>query len=65
MKIRMSQLRKIIKEELEELEELSQDAAVPGRWFPYDGDPVDPDEIKLMGTGGLGRKTRRNRRKSS
>lgn len=48
MKIRLSHLRKLIRETIEE------QGWVPGRWYPGDGEPVDPDDVKLMGTGGLG-----------
>ncbi|NBW06430.1 MAG: hypothetical protein EBR82_00200 [Caulobacteraceae bacterium] len=43
-----SKLRRIFSEALDE------EAWLPGRWYP-DGDPVDPDEIELMGTDGLGK----------
>lgn len=54
MKISLTQLRRIIREVVEE------EAGVPGKWFPYDGEPVDQDDLELMATGGLGK-----RRKSS
>jgi hypothetical protein len=50
MKIRMSSLRRIIRETLEE------QGWVPGRWYPGDGEPVSDEEVELMGTGGLGHK---------
>ncbi len=53
MKLRMSQLRKMVRDALNE------EAALPGKWFPYDGESVDPDEIELMGTGGLGRRSKK------
>lgn len=49
MKIRLSQLRRIIRETLDE------QGWVPGRWYPGDGEPVDSDDIELMDAGGLGR----------
>jgi hypothetical protein len=49
MKIKLSELRKIIREVVD------QEATVPGKWHPSKGEPVDPDDIDLMGTGGLGR----------
>lgn len=48
MKIRTPQIREIIREELEE------QGWVPGRWYPSKGEPIDPDEVDLMGTDGLG-----------
>ena len=48
MKIRLSHLRRIIREVLEE------QSWVPGRWYPGDGEPVDKDDIELMGQAGLG-----------
>lgn len=48
MKIRLSHLRRLIRETLEE------QGWVPGRWYPGDGEPVDPDDVELMNTGGLG-----------
>jgi len=56
MKISVRQLRMLIREVV------AQEAGVPGKWFPYDGETVDPDEIELMGSGGLGRKKKVNRR---
>jgi len=49
MKIRLSHLRRIIRESLEE------QGWPPGRWYPDSAEPVDDDEVSLMGTGGLGR----------
>lgn len=49
MLIRLSKLRSLIREALEE------QGWVPGRWYPGEGEPIDPDEISLMGTGGLGK----------
>lgn len=48
MKIRISQLRRIIREALHE------QGWVPGRWYPSSGEPVGDEEIGLMGTDGLG-----------
>ena len=48
MKIRLSELRKIIRETVRE------QGWKPGRWNPASGEPVDPDDVALMGTGGLG-----------
>jgi len=53
MKLRMSQLREMVREAL------SEETAVPGKWFPYDGEPMDPDDVELMGHGGLGKRTRK------
>ena len=44
----MSDLRRIIRESIEE------QGWTPGRWYPASGEPVDPDDVALMGTGGLG-----------
>jgi len=49
MKIRLSELRRIIRETL------SQQGWPPGRWYPGTGEPVSRDAIGLMGTAGLGR----------
>lgn len=35
-------------------ETIREQGWVPGRWYPGEGNPVDPDQIDLMGTGGLG-----------
>lgn len=48
MKIRLSHLRRIIRETLDE------QGWVPGRWYPDNGEPLDPDDVGLMSTGGLG-----------
>ena len=48
MKIRLSDLRKIIRESLEE------QGWVPGRWYPGSGEPVADDEVESMVHGGLG-----------
>jgi len=48
MKIKLSELRRIIRSVLME------QAVVPGKWDPVTGEPVKPDDIELMGTGGLG-----------
>ena len=50
MKIRVHQLRKIIREALEE------DGWLPGRWYPGTGEPVSDEELDAMGRGGLGLK---------
>lgn len=50
MKITVGQLRAIIRECLEE------GADAPGRWRASSGEPVDPDEVDLMTTAGLGRR---------
>lgn len=47
MKIRLSQLRRIIRETIEE------QGWVPGRWNPTQGEPVDREELDLLGTLGL------------
>jgi hypothetical protein len=49
MKIRLSHLRRIIREALEE------EAWPPGRWYPGFGEPVSDEEIETMGRAGLGR----------
>lgn len=49
MKIKLSTLKTIIRETLEE------QGWVPGRWDPVYGDPVDPDDVDIMSTRGLGR----------
>lgn len=49
MKIRLSELRRIIRETLVE------QGWVPGRWYPGTGEPVDDKDIETMGHGGLGR----------
>lgn len=48
MKIRVDELRDLIRTVLNE------EAWVPGRWFPESGEPVDPDDVELMSSGGLG-----------
>lgn len=48
MKIRLSELRRIIRESLVE------QGWVPGRWYPGDGEPVSDEEVETMGSGGLG-----------
>lgn len=48
MRIRLSHLRRIIREALEE------QGWTPGRWYPGSGEPLSDEEVALMGTGGLG-----------
>ena len=48
MKIRLSELRRIIRDTIEE------QAWVPGRWYPGTGEPVSDDEVEAMGQSGLG-----------
>lgn len=48
MKIRLSHLRRIIRETLEE------QGWVPGRWYPGTGEPVTDEEIHSMDHAGLG-----------
>lgn len=48
MIIKLSKLRSIIRETLKE------QGWVPGRWYPGTGQPINRDEIDLMGSGGLG-----------
>ena len=48
MKIRLSELRRIIREVVD------QESVVPGRWDPASGEPVNPDDVELMGLDGLG-----------
>lgn len=50
MKIHIRQLRKIIREALEE------DGWLPGRWYPNTGEPVSDEELDVMGHAGLGLK---------
>ena len=47
MKVRLSHLRGIIRETLEE------QGWVPGRWNPTSGEPVDPEDVDKMSTGGM------------
>ena len=46
MRIRISHLRRIIRETLEE------QGWVPGRWYPGSGQPVTDDDVESMGHGG-------------
>jgi hypothetical protein len=48
MKISVKQLRQIIRECL------AEQAWVPGRWDPSNGEPYNPEDVDLMTTGGLG-----------
>jgi hypothetical protein len=48
MKIRLSELRRIIREALVE------QGWVPGRWYPGTGEPVTDDEVETMGRVGMG-----------
>ena len=48
MKIRLSQLRRIIRETLEE------EAWPAGRWYPGDGEPVSDEDVTGMDKAGLG-----------
>lgn len=48
MKIRLSELRRIIREVLEE------QAAVPGALVPGSSGPMSDKKIRSMGAGGLG-----------
>lgn len=48
MKIRLSQLRRIIRETLEE------QGWPPGKWYPASGEPVEDEEVHSMGHAGLG-----------
>lgn len=48
MKIRLTELRKIIRETLQE------QGWVPGRWYPGSGEPVSDEDVQLMGQSGLG-----------
>jgi hypothetical protein len=47
MKISVRQLRRIIREALEE------HGWVPGRWYPSSGEPVDDEDLDRMGHGGF------------
>jgi len=49
MKIRLSELRRIIRDVLKE-----QSGGPPGHWFPQTANPLSDDEAAAMGTGGLG-----------
>jgi len=48
MKIRLSELRRIIRETLVE------QGWVPGRWYPGSGEPLSDEEVHSMEHGGLG-----------
>jgi len=50
MKITLSQLRRIIREALEE------EAWPPGRWYPGTGESVSDEEMDTVGRGGMGLK---------
>lgn len=56
MKIQLSQLRRIIREVLQE------EAGVPGKFFPTSGEPVTGDEIDSMDKGGLGQKPKKTKK---
>lgn len=47
MKLTISQLRRLIREVLEE------QADVPGRWRASNGEPVDSDDLDRLGFGGF------------
>lgn len=47
MKITVRQLRRLIRETLEE------QGWLPGRWYPGSGEPVDDDDLDLLGHGGF------------
>ena len=47
MKITVFELRKIIRESLEE------QGWVPGRWMPTTGEPVDREDLERLGQGGF------------
>lgn len=48
MKIRLSELRRIIRETILE------QGWVPGRWYPGSAEPVDDEEVHSMEHGGMG-----------
>lgn len=48
MKIRLSELRRIIRAVLQE------QSTVPGKWDPRSGEPVSDEEIGTMDQAGLG-----------
>lgn len=48
MKIRLSELRRIIREAILE------QGWPPGRWYPGTGEPVSDEEIESMDSAGLG-----------
>lgn len=48
MKIKLIELKKIIRKALKE------QGWVPQRWNPTSGDPLDDSDIERMGSGGLG-----------
>lgn len=48
MKIRLSELRRIIRETL------AEQGWVPGRWYPGSAEPVSDEEVLSMGRGGMG-----------
>jgi len=47
MKITVRQLRRIIREALEE------QGWVPGRWYPGSGEPVSDEDVERMGNSGF------------
>jgi len=47
MKLTIAQLRRIIRESLEE------QGWVPGRWYPSSGDAVDDEDLDRLGHGGF------------
>ena len=47
MKITIRQLRRIIREALEE------QGWVPGRWYPGSGEPVGDEDVERMGNSGF------------
>ena len=47
MKITVRQLRRIIREAIEE------QGWPPGRWYPGSGEPIDDDDLDRMGHGGF------------
>jgi len=47
MKLTIAQLRRIIRESLEE------QGWVPGRWYPGSGDAIDDEDLDRMGHGGF------------
>lgn len=48
MKIRLYELRRIIRETL------AEQGWVPGRWYPGSAEPVGDEEVLSMGHGGMG-----------
>lgn len=46
MKIKLSELRRIIRETIRDMEE---DTVPPGKWSAYSVDPVGPEDLERLG----------------